>query len=863
MQPDSSNRNLVRHVALLTSRPVYWTVVPTYLTALKHADGVAGLLRWALSFPKASLGIDPRGIGLILRSIYELNRESMDQETEDMLHQIGISNTEIVLSRYDLEVWNSERERLRALLSRAQRAEYVWVDRENAEWWIKKTEQAFQNYANLCGRDESPLLRLFIRHRCVVFAPFDAQHALKSLQLSPLAHLEKGQGNKMNTLQRAISRYKLMELSETISPIYFSWRLVDFSVSKDDLVYQPMLALWNYWPANRRWAPPASSKESPEASPLKVEEAASLLEDVLWEKVETIFAIARQTHEIGFAEPEFAGKEVSSPVFYFVTPTELPTRAENYVEEYRSLLYPLVKTCLGSDDPFSMEVAWGTLEGNLLTLRHERTSQKGVRAWYLVLPFAPRALSPDELERDLDFISDKLTFLEFSIGHEARDIDTDIREFATRYARWGGSLDGVSEQVSQFLKLFPLARPEGRNKMKMEMTRLLLLLHRISALLEKTNSDAQQTLRKFNGYLDATEDFFRRAFTYASLGEIKQSLQDAILDAYPYHYLQQPGRSLENMIETVSINLHGLLETAEKGLEQIERSDRESQIRWTRMLSLLVGALALLIALPQFVPGSVITPDTYPHWLKAVLPLPMLEVLVRASVGIIIGWLILGSMSYALYRVWRYFVSPEELTSRQIRNLWELVERATSLVQEARSQRTRLSHEEIQTRLEQMDEEASTLLCRIFDTLHQMERSSHNRARIPHHLRHVWKELLWGPGISEWVERNVRLRHLMALFDLRPDNIPLPRTLCLLHYKGAEFQSRSSISDWEFERSLRLAGFSSSEADRLREWLSHPVNQIIVENLGYQPFLDLMKKYGVTVEESKRDENQWKGPIHK
>lgn len=857
----SPNKNLVRHVALLTSRPCYWTVPPSHQTALKHAAGVARLLRWAMSFPNATLGIDPKGIGLILRAVHYLKRESLDPEIESALDRVGASESDVRFYLADLKLWESDEDcqRLIALLSRVRPGEYVWVAPEEAEWWFQKTEQAFQNYADLCGGDESHLLYLFIRYRCVVFAPFNTQHAIESLSQLLSASIGDDRAHIDALLQRAMIQYKLNDLLEITSPIYFSWRLVDFSVSKDDLIYQPMLALWNYWPANRRWAPP--SEESQADFSLTADEAASLLEDVLWKKVETIFAIARQSCGIGFAEPEFAGREVASPVFYFVAPPELPARAEDYVKEYRPLLYPLVSTCLGSDDPFSLEIAWGILEGNLLALRRERVSQKSAAAWYLVLPFAPRSVSQEKIERDLDFVSDKTTFIEFSIGHEARDVDTDVREFATRYARWGGSLDSMGEQFSQFLKIFPIAKPGGRNRMKAEMAQLVLLLHRISVLLEKTNSDAQQTLRKFHGYLDGTEDFFRRAFTYTPLDSIGQRLQAAILDAYPYHYLQQPARSLENMIETVSNNLHGLIETAERELEQIERSERESQTRWTRVLSLLVGVLALLIALPQFVPGSGLTPDTYPRWLESIMPLTILEALVRLSVGIMVGVLILGIVAYGLYRFWRYFVQTEERTMKQIRNLWDLAERAFLLGLEAQSRVTAMSNGKTRARLEQMDEEASTLLCQIFHALHRAERGSHRHTKISQRFKRFWQEVSWGTGVSEWVERNAQLRQLIALFDLRPENIPLPRTLCLFHYKGSEFQSRSSISDWEFERSLRLAGFSSKEAERLQEWLSLQANRREIKDMECEAFLGLLKKYGVTAED-KRDPNKWEGIIH-
>lgn len=848
----SPNKELFGRVALLTSRPVFWTVVPVHQTAMRHAAGVARLLNWALSLPGASLGVDPKGIGLLLRSVYALRGKVLTPEEDNLLDSHGATESECVPYPGDLQLFGSETEHLFSLLRQAKSREYVWVTGEDANWWTQKTEQAFQDYAQWCGGDESPLLYLFIRHRCTVFAPFDAQRAGKALQNLLVAKAREEMGdNFTNRMQTMITYYGLTEAFRPPSPLYWSWRLVDFSVSKDDLIYQPMLALWSYWPASRRWAP-VPAEEQPLNPPLTSEEAASLLEDVLWKKVETLFAIARQSCGIGVAEPEFAGREVQPPVFYYAAPAKLPQTPEDYEKEYRSSLYTLTRTCLGSDDPFSFEVAWGILEGNLLALRRERPSRKSVATWYLLLPFSPKPTLEEELERDLDFVADRLTFLEFSIGHEARDVDTDVREYATRYARWGGSLDGVSEQANQALRLIPRAKPSGRSGIEEEMTRLLLLLFQMQALLEKANSDAQQAIRKFQGYLDGTEDFFRRAFTYAPLASGRRSLQEATLDAYPYHYLQQPVRSLENMMETVTGNVRGLIGLIQEGLEPFERSARESQARWIRALGTLFGLLTLLIALPQFVPGSVLTEETYPHWLKEFMPLPVLERAVRDGVAVIMLLLVALGIGYAFFWAYRYFARAEEPTMERIQHLWDLVKQADGLAQRARSQQG-----EIQSRLEQMDEETSMLLCGVFSELRETEKPSKRFWQ----LSSVWRELGWGKGVAEWAEQNALLRWMIALFDLRPDTVPLPRTLCLLHYKGAEFQSRSSVSDWEFERSLRRAGFASSEADRLQRWLSLEANKRAIEKMECEAFLKLLKEYGVTAESSKRSPEQWEGTL--
>jgi hypothetical protein len=606
---EAGSEKRVARVALLSGRVVYWTVRPVYETAVQHAEGLVRLLEWAISLPEARIGVDPKGIGLIIRSLYSCASEEPGVQIDRWLDRVGATEGEWISFPKDRHLFGPHLCRLLRYLRRAQQNpnEYLWLEDEDAQWWLERTRGAFREYTELfrSSPDESPLLRLFIRHRCTVFAPWNGQIMLEKLE--SLFHDEQSRQRALKAL-----RYHGVQTVKDLTfnyPLYWSWRLIDFGVAEEDLIWQPMLALWSDWPSSPRWAPPRPENcASP--PPLSPESAADLLEDVLWKKLETVFAIARQACGLGVAEPRVAEVETRPPLFYFAAPESPPVRPEQYPEEHREILFPLVRRCLKSEDPFSREVAWGVLEGDLVALRREYAGARYTQAWYLLLPLLGRrgAEQNAEIERDLEFVADRLTFLEFTIGHEARDVATDLEETGTRQALWGGTLDSVSERVREGASLFPLLKPSDRQKINRELQELLGMLHRWRALVEKISSDAAQILRKYQGYQDGTEDFIRRRLTFSfPFAPSLSSLRDALLDAYPYHYLRVPLQILDDMTKNISQNMTNMTNTTNilsAFLNEAEREARERQERATRWLGFVLSLLALLIGVPSLIPGA-------------------------------------------------------------------------------------------------------------------------------------------------------------------------------------------------------------------------------------------------------------------
>jgi hypothetical protein len=852
MPAEASAEKQVARVALLSGRVMYWTVPPAYKTAVQHAEGLVRLLEWAIHLPGARIGVDPKGIGLIIRSMYSYKAKEPRVQIDRWLDRVGATEGEFIPFPKDPQLFGPYLYRLFHYLRRAQQnpGGYLWLEDEDAHWWLERTRNAFREYTELfrsSPRDESPLLRLFIRHRCTVFAPWNSQATLGSLH--KLLPLGEQQGQRALKMLQYHGLNTSTDLTEGY-PLYWSWRLIDFGVTGRDLIWQPMLALWSDWPSSPRWAPPRPEDCAAPPS-LSPESAADLLEDALWKKLETVFAIARQACGLGMAEPEFAGVETRPPLFYFAAPENPPARPEQYPEEYREILYPIVGRCLASDDPFSREVAWGVLEGDLVALRREYAGARYTQAWYLLLPLLGRrgAEQNAEIERDLEFVADRLTFLEFTIGHEARDVATDLEETGTRQALWGGTLDSVSEQVREGASLFPLLKPSDRQKINRELQELLGMLHRWRALVEKISSDAAQILRKYRGYQDGTEDFIRRRLTFSfPFAPFLLSLRDALLDAYPYHYLQRPLQGLENMMKTLSENMTNITGTLSAFLNEAEREARERQERATRWLGFVLSLLALLIGVPSLIPGAQITPENYPSWISRFLPLRVLEQATRV-LAIVLVVLLLGTVTWFVFGWMRsLFPSPDPFLAR-LRKLWGLVEEARRRVVGGASEQ--VSGSDFGD-LERLDESACTLLIRLWEELRREEKGS---------TRPRWWRSRIGREADRWLQNTRRLRYLVELFDLRPEVVPLPRVLCVFRYKSTDFHARTVLSEWEFHRSLRLAGFSSEEARELDEWLSEFPNQDVIKDADVKTFVEILQRRGVSADPRKRTPEQWRGSI--
>jgi len=879
---DSAPQMLFDRVALLSGRPVYWTAQPG--DALKHARCVAGLLQWCLQLPDVQLGIDPKGIGLIVRSVFDQQGKPFSSDEDRRLDRAGAREAEAIPWQTDPERFGEQAALFLSHLEKATDApgDYVWVSGEEAADWARKSGECLYEYGSLFDTGtgtETPLLGLFARHRCTLFSRFDATllDAIQRRLAEPQFLPRQGQRLMEMLDYHSITGASLQQLPQ---PLYWSWRMVDFGATRGNLICTPLLALWNYWPASRRWAPvPPEGTPAPPAS--TADQAAHLLEEGFWKQLETLFAVLRMSFEFGVTEPKFAGHEAKPPAFYFAAPLSPPSRPEEYLSQDQEALHALVRTCLGSEDPAAEEVAWGVMERDLVALRREVATSGAYQANYLLLPLGLVSSTPAEQERDLEFVADRLTFLEFSMGHAARDVSTDADDLGTRQALWGGTLDTASDLIGQALSFLADLAPAHRSILFQVSGDLQAVLLSLQPRVEHAASDAEQLVRTLRGYIDGTEDLIRRQLTLAPVGKNVMNLRRALVDAYPYHYLQQPVESVATQAGFLRTSVETILNNISEILQQADRLARERQERWTRWMGVLITLLALFVGLPSLLPGVTLSKQTYPTWLARYLPLATLEAAGRLAVGLLVIALFAVVLAPLIGQALAWIRPRREAFWKHLRQFHRLARQSIDALANLGQPLPGAEGEEsaeVGGKLEDLDQKATERLVAMWSILEPAQKAKgrrfssrwnkvqtwlHNAGRFISLVKWPRFSFPWSlpPDVQTWRRGTRRLIHLTYLFDLRPEVLPLPRALCLLRYRSTDFTSRSIISDWEFERLLRRAGFESDKMVMLDHWLSHPDHQRQMNAMDIGAFAGLLKERGVSADPAQRNPDQWQGPI--
>lgn len=872
-------------VALLTGRPLYWRTNEN--DAVSHAKAVYQLIQFFLDMPEGSLGVKSSTKG---------------------------------------ETWD-------------------WLDHQSAQQWNDETLQKFEYYASQLPNalSESQVRSDFNERHCMFFAPFHPQSFLSVLQ-QHLSGSSSGESLYLDIKQ------SLDSIDWSHYSLFWSYSLNQFSASQDALVYTPMLALWSSYPKGGYWAPPPPNNLAVQLN-LSLDEARFLLEEVMWKKLETVFTYIRFSCGLGAAEPKFAKSyEAKSPVFYFAQYVNPPSCPEDLATKKLDSLYALVKTCLGSDDPFAQEVSGGVLEGDFVTLRRAQAEMGTYQPWYLIFPIDKgRILTEQELERDVFLISNSLSYLEFTISHESRDISTDLDPLRSRLARWGGTFDELIPLINNVINFIPTISGGLLKKVYLEIERLMLPLRQIQSSIETVTSDVAQLQRKYDGYKDSTKDFWDRRFTYSPCINTRfNDLREAMVDAYPYRYLEQPLQSLkesnEQLLGTVERVGHSV-EMVNSVLQQADRRTQESLEVWTRRLGIIAALAAPALALPSFIDLKLNT-RTFPNtvfgkifhsWqefetLVGGLLSLALVLLFLASISFVISWL--GSLFSK--RKAEQFISgirsfesllkqsnePLQKTRQKIALLkdikprLDLLNSSSSQANEANQLEEQLTQQhteivELISKLDQLDTEATQILSHLWEEALNLQtadsksdwitwllntqsfvrtqlravKDSHKKSRS------IWKRswlrvqafslrlvsrVLTGllavstrlePRLSqfdskdvyEWLRQSQYFRYLVYLFDLTPNYIPLPRALCVYRYKADDFIARTTISNWDFERSLRSVGFDTEMIQHLEQWLQELYDRGGIRSISIDDFVDSLEQRGVRAYPEQQAVEQWHG----
>jgi len=833
----------VTRVGLVVGQPFYWQI--NLNEGLRHSRGLPSLINWFLTLPDSWLGIDAVGAGQIVASALGPAAIAKRPELAISLWKLGISPETPVASAADKELCEPYRQDLIdvVLAADGQDKQYVWYRGNRGAWWAELMARAFEYYSQRMAMfgDERPFLQLFSRHRCTLFA---------TLSIDALIH-----GAPTAEIGAEIDQF-VSSKAEKTHQWYISWRLVEFALSRNELICKPMLTLWSAWPAANRAAPPASVHPALPRH-LSTDEALWVLEEFFWKKVTKLKSYFLGFFGIPGAAPRFAGRDGMPAVFYVLDYQAATPLTDQAVIASDPGISQIIRVCLGSDDPLSREVSWGILEGDLLTARREFIRQTSYQTFYVLLPTRSRATSALAIERDIDFIATNLSYLEFSISNEARDVHTDYQELAHLHAVWGGTVNTLSLDLSRIVALLPALSRGDQRRLAYELRAIKLPVTQLQGRMVNLSGQTEQLQSRFEGYIDSTDDYIRRQFTISEpFNGQTIGLNQALTAAYPYSYLQQPMKSLRSQVPVLADNIAGLANSLETLLTETDRIARESLEYWTRILGALAALTALVIALPQFIPGSVLDKDSYPTWLQAILPLARLEQATTAVVAVAVLVLVTGALLFSLAWLWeRLFPQDQETLIGRIQQFWARVE---AVAARAGSTDAGWLDQQDQT----LAEELATIRTQIVNQPSRGQATTpapEQLSRLPFAGRLQQTIARYrSPVVVNWIKHSRLNRYLLYLIDLQGENIPLPRTICLFRYKNTNF-IRMPISEWAFDRSLRRAGFTLEERTQLTQWLSEPDNLEVIAKMSDVVFLKILEERGVSADPDRRRAERWAG----
>jgi hypothetical protein len=325
---------------------------------------------------------------------------------------------------------------------------------------------------------------------------------------------------------------------------------------------------------------------------------------------------------------------------------------------------------------------------------------------------------------------------------------------------------------------------------------------------------------------------------------------------------------LANSSERVG-SLLALLSTAISNNERkwSERLDRRGQ----EFLAILAAA-ALLVALPTFFPNVNA---------QAIFKLFGDEPIYTSNAGIIsLVMLALAFLAFLLWfcvRIWRRRTARSERKQERdrfrgyVKQFWDLADYTTYMYEAERRSKERLP--QLPTALyppppncfqkewdsgrgaDNIDSQAISILQELWLSIDSpSQESSTNMQRTRSDAKQQEKDM---------IAQLRMLRNLIHVFVLRPDLIPLPRTLCILRYKSLQFLEQPTIDYSEFRNSLVYAGFTLNQVKLLQDWLSDPENQkqIRSHSVSVAEVAQALKNAGVTVPPPKDVVNRWHGTL--
>jgi len=133
---------------------------------LRTHIGCLQAARLGLQVPNARLGVSPRGIGLIIRSIQATVGLSLTAEEDALLRSVDANAEDVVPWPQDVERYGPVLDNLRLLLRGAEDREgWIWLSAQDARWWIENSSEALREYEEELRASDPVLLdHLVSRH---------------------------------------------------------------------------------------------------------------------------------------------------------------------------------------------------------------------------------------------------------------------------------------------------------------------------------------------------------------------------------------------------------------------------------------------------------------------------------------------------------------------------------------------------------------------------------------------------------------------------------------------------------------------------------------------------------------------------
>jgi len=579
----------------------------------------------------------------------------------------------------------------------------------------------------------------------------------------------------------------------------------------------------------------------PSLPPVEAAEASQVLEEFLLKECERLFHRVRAGFNLGTAAVKLLNREYRTPFFYYAEPQTLPDRPDDYLDSHRlGHVEALCRSTLGTEDPLGSDVQGALLEGNVLLLRHNILGNQAVQVFYQALPWLPPGASErwDEVEREVFFLCDRLTFIEFLAAFRVYDIITDLEIPLKQMGLWGGTLDGTAKLARALRQSVAFEESRsGQKALAFDLVKQLRwCISRLEAEMVRVTDGVMTQERRWRSAAQDTRIYFERMISSRAIEPLRDMSQDLTESIASFRISGEVVRQAKERAEQLRTTFSDVSRALDAMLEMEQQEDRERYERTQRVLGYGLAALATLTAFPLVVGDmnwselqEVIARWPAPfQWLGDLVSAihPYLVLMGLSGALGVIGLLLFGTFWSSRRRKphpQREFLALGRRLNQMTRGVEDVlpvVSRVRSKAFVSRVWAGKEEDPEVQQdreRLAREDGKAIEVLMDLDDWLQRNENT--HRAS----------------GINATTREVLRFVILVELMDQRLNPFPLPLALCYFRYASRRYVSRSIVSDYEFEQVLNGYGFEDSEVAAIDQW---------VEKWGRLETRELLKRLG-------------------